>query len=191
MLNKKLLMVVMGSLALSACGKNNYNGTYTGYETSAASAAQTTNTGMQQGGYYPQQNMGGGTGIVTLTLKQDGDIVSGTYATQVSNSGYNTGYGNAGSSNGSGTFSASSQKSNSLDNVQLAITYGSVTGSAGSYSPYGNTGGTTCILSGNLQSSNDGKSLSGTLNMIGGGQQYSPYGSACSSKTLMLNRTTN
>lgn len=162
MLNKKLVMVALAAVALSACGKNDFNGTYTGYETASGT----------QSGY------GMGATPVTLNLKQNDEFVTGTYTAQSSM------YTGGQSQSVTGQFSASAQNSDKLDNVQLIVSqsgYGGYNGyPTGSGSGYYGSGQ---IYSGSLSASDDGRRLQGTLNMMGGS-----YGGMTTGKTLMLNR---
>jgi len=164
MLNKKLWMVAFAALAFTGCGKNDFNGTYTGYETQSAGSVGGT-----------VGNYGGYATPVTLQLKQEDDFVTGSYSAQSSYSG---------GQSMTGQFTASAKDADKLTNVQLVLSYSSGAGGYpnqgyGSYPNY-NTGGS--FYSGELSSQNDGRSLSGTLNMMGG---YSGQGG----KTLMLNRS--
>ena len=92
--------VVLGLAALtvvfSGCGKNDYNGTYEGYETPTATGTNQQMYGMNM--VQPD--------YATLTISQNGETVSGTYTTR---------------SGIQGNFMASAASSNRLDNVRLTL----------------------------------------------------------------------
>lgn len=147
MLNKKLMMVALAAVALSACGKNDFNGTYTGYETQSGSTG-----GMGMG--YPTP--------VTLNLKQNDEYVTGTYTSQAQFQG---------GQSMTGQFSASAKSSDKLDNVQLIMT-----ASGGQWNGGMPGNGMGSFFSGSLSSQDDGRRLTGTLNQMGGMQGGMTYG---------------
>jgi hypothetical protein len=160
------------SLGLTGCGKDNYEGTYTGLELPVASTTTPTPT---QGGYqypnqYPNQTSYGygqyGANQVSLTLTNNGDVVSGNYT--VTSTGMNSGYGNT-----SGTFRANSSNSGSLSDVYL------LKSAPGGYQQ--------CIYQGSLSSTNHGQTLTGTLSTAQVGVSGGQY-SYCPSISLNLTR---
>lgn len=150
--------LVMG---LSGCGKDNYQGTYTGYEIRSQGTTGTGTTGV---GYSQAR-------AVTLTLSNNGDVVTGTY--QVTNT--NTYSGNTGNTNlaqETYQFTASSEQSGQLTNVMLISTGGGY-----GYSQYSN-----CLMQGSLTSQNRGQVVNGTLSAATGAA------SNCGSLQLSLTR---
>ncbi|MBC7385171.1 MAG: hypothetical protein H7301_03285 [Cryobacterium sp.] len=161
--NALLGLTVLAAMSLSACGRSDYNGTYTGYQTSVAPAAGST-----QSNYPSYQSQSAG--VVQASLTSNGDSVTGTY--NLTSSGGNTGsYYQSASSGGSYQLQASSVNSNSLTNVMLIPTSQSYGG---------------CTLTGSLTSSNGGKSLSGTLNPLG--QTQNTGYSTCQAVQINLTR---
>jgi len=183
MLNmKKIVMVVTASilgLGLTGCGKDNYNGSYSGTEIKMPQS-QTGQTGQTQN-YYPQQNYYQQQSYrgVTAELSHDGEIVTGTYTiTQQANQ---YGYQQPGMTNTSGTgvtetyrFEANASGSDTLTAVRLIpMTSG--------------YGGSACVLEGSLAVVQDGRRLSGTLNPTqAGGQTY--YQTNCAPTQITLDR---
>jgi hypothetical protein len=169
--NQVLLAVAsLLAIGLSGCGKENYQGTYTGYDVASASTTAPTGTT----GYNPNTPpVNQAPRTVTLTLSNNGDLVSGTYtaaATNQFNGGYST-YNSGFSTGATYTFSASSSTSGQLTNVTMI--------------PSASTGGSSyssCALQGSLSSSDKGQSITGTL---------SPFGyanSGCTAITINLTR---
>lgn len=161
MLNtKKIVMVVTAAilgLGLSGCGKDNYNGSYSGTEIKLPQTAQTQ-TGQTQPSYYPQQNYYSQQSFraVTAELSHDGELVTGTYTITQQQNQY---YQQPGTTGTSGTgmqetyrFEANADSSDQLTAVRL------IPMSSG----YGMGGG--CVLEGTLAAVQDGRRLSGTLN---------------------------
>jgi hypothetical protein len=167
MLNaKKILMVVTASvlgLGLSGCGKDNYNGQYTGSEISIPQQGQQQQPlpnqplpNQPQTPYYPQgQYMGQQYRQVTVNLSHNGDIVTGDYTAT------NTGMGgmnypsqmpmNSGM-NETYRLEATARSANRLDEVRLI--------------PMNNMYGSNCILQGALDAVEDGARLQGTLSPV-------------------------
>jgi hypothetical protein len=94
-MNKLSLIALFGMIALSSCGRGNYNGKYSGTET-----ASVTNNIYQNVGYNSSQNP------ITIELTQSGDMVTGTY--------YKAGQAR-------GQFTARATTTDRLDQVQLFI----------------------------------------------------------------------
>ncbi len=166
--NKVLLAITAMTLSfgLTGCGKDNYQGTYTGYEV-LGQAQTTTTTGGTNPQYYPQA--GYGTNMVTLTLTDSGNVVSGTYS--VTSAYQTTGqYPQTGAAMTS-QFQASAENSGSLSNVSLL-----------KISQYG---GQPCLYTGSLSSSNHGQTINGTLNAAATSGQIGNY---CGTLTLSLTR---
>lgn len=175
--NRVLLAVAAVTLAmgLTGCGKDKYDGTYTGFEvrsvtTQGAQPTPTVGTGMSSAR------------AVTVTLANNGDAVTGTYQVTMSNgvgsmgyNGYNSyspyspyAMGNMSGAGESYQLTASSAQSGSLTNVMLVST--------GGYSMYSN-----CLMQGSLTSENHGQTLSGTLS--------SPSSAASNCGTIQLTLT--
>lgn len=181
MLNtKKIVMLVTASilgLGLSGCGKDNYNGSYSGTEIKMPqSATQTGQTQYPQQNYYQQQSYRG----VTAELSHDGEIVTGTYTVTQQANQY--GYQQPGMTNTSGTgtgvtetyrFEANASGSDQLTAVRLI--------------PMTSGYGGGCVLEGSLAAVQDGRRLSGTLNPTQtGGQTY--YQQNCAPTQITLDR---
>lgn len=163
------LAAVALSVGLTGCGKDNYQGTYQGFE--QLSSAQTAQTG-QNGQPIPQYNynyQNNQANMVTLTLTNNGDAVTGTYSvTQSYGNMYQTPM-NMG--NTTSQFTASSENSGSLSNVML----------------YRNVNGMACLYTGTLTSSNHGQTITGTLSSPSANQSGA-WGASCSQITLNLTR---
>jgi hypothetical protein len=171
MLKTKNVLLAIAALSLSfgltGCGKDNYQGTYTGTEIRAAATTGGTTT---NNNYYGQ-NMAR---AVTLTLSNSGDVVSGTY--QVTQSQM---YGGQTGQTGYGTqesyqFTGSSSSSGQITNVMLIST--------GGYSQY-----SQCFMQGSLSSSNHGQQITGTLTSATASSSGAQT-SQCGSLTLNLIR---
>lgn len=132
------------SLGLTGCGKDKYEGNYTGVEMRSMTQAGTTPTPTQQQTQARQ---------VTLTLTSNGDSVTGTYTpAPLYNGGMN------GSVNGSSEtyqLTANSSNSGQLTNVMI-------------FPAPGNTMNSGCVIQGTLASQDHGQTLSGTLSGTGG-----------------------
>lgn len=169
MLNQKkiLMAVAVAVLGLSSCGRDNYNGTYTGYQTaSAVTTTGTPQTGYPQTGYYSQN----GSGTVTASLSNNGDVVTGTYQVQPS------GYTSMGMGSQSYQVQANSAQSSQLSNVVLIPT-------TSMYSA------AQCgAFTGSLSSSNHGQILSGTLTPGGMPGMSGAQNSMCPPVTVSLTR---
>lgn len=179
--NRVLFTIATVALAmgLTGCGKDKYDGTYTGYQIRlpAASPSGTPTTNYNYGTTTPASP-------VTVTLANNGDSVTGTYQVTMSNgvgtsgyNGYNTGN-NTGYNNGaynageSYQFNASSASAGSLTNVMMiptTVAYGSLNSNCG-------------VLQGSLTSQNKGQTLSGTLSPLPGAA------SNCGALQLQLTR---
>lgn len=164
MLKTKKVMLAIAAITLAAglsgCGRDNYQGTYTGYEMKTAAAGTTG-----YGGSYANP-----TSMVTLTLSNNNDLATGTY--QVTPS-YGTGF-NTGTTTPQtpGQFQASTEQSGSLTNVQLMR--------------FDTFGGSACLYTGSLSSANKGQTINGTLSSpstVSGGQM-----NMCPSIQLSLTR---
>ncbi len=160
------------ALGLTGCGKDNYQGTYTGTEIRAAGTV---------GGTTTQQNYGYGQNMaraVTLTLSNNGDVVSGTYQVTQSSMYGGTQPGQPGQT-GYGTqesyqFTGSTASSGQITNVMLIST--------GGYSQY-----SMCFMQGSLSSSNHGQQITGTLTSATASSSGA-QNSQCGSLTLNLIR---
>ncbi len=179
---KKISMMVTASilgLALTGCGKDNYNGNYSGTEIKmpATQTGQTGQTGQPgQPGYYPtnnyynqQQSYRG----VTAELHHDGEIVTGTYNITPNQ------YGGVQSQTTSVQqetyrFEANANTANQLTGVRLIPM---------STSYYGGGG---CVLEGNLTAVQDGRRITGTLNPTNTGYQSTNY--LCGPTQITLDR---
>ena len=166
---KKVLMAIAAmslTLGLMGCGKDNYQGTYTGYEIRAQGT--TTGTTTPTSGYNTGYNSYNAARAVTLTLSNNGDVVSGTYQVTQPSYGGTTTTGTYGAAE-SYQFTGSSQTSGQISNIMLVST--------GGYSQYSN-----CFMQGTLSSQNHGQTLSGTLTAAASGA------SNCGSLQLSLTR---
>ncbi|MBS1962209.1 MAG: hypothetical protein JST04_08335 [Bdellovibrionales bacterium] len=166
---KKILMTVsVATLAvgLSGCGRDNYQGTYTGFEVPTASntTTGTTQNGGYNTGYYNMQPS-----QVSLTLSDNGNVVTGTYTTTSSYGGYQTQYNQYG--NQPSQFTASSENSGSLSNVSL-LRY---------------MNGQTCFYQGSLASSDHGRQITGSLSSAMSGTSGA-WAGVCPTITLNLTR---
>lgn len=161
----RIILAVLGALALSACGKDKFNGTYTGYETSQY----------------------GGASQATLTLKEDKGSVTGTYTVN-GQMGSQTGQFTA-SAQGSDTLTnvtlIMSSTTPAANNTATPYPqYGSNYGAM-----------SQGFFTGSLASANDGRQLSGTLSQQGMGMGYGQGyntgtpGVATAGKTLSLTRS--
>lgn len=162
--NKILIAVSLLALALTACGKDNYNGNYTGAEikTPVAVSGQTQQYGGQS--QYRQ---------VSADLSHNGQIVTGTYnivqpayaqsQTPMSTTNQET-Y----------RFEATANSADKLEGVRLIP-----------MSSYGSAGG--CVLEGSLQAIENGRRLTGTLNPPAANYQWG--GSMCMPTQVTLDRT--
>lgn len=163
--SKKVLMAIAAitlAAGLTGCGRDNYQGTYTGYEIRSQSSTTT-------GGTQPTMGYNAAR-AVTLTLSNNGDVVTGTYqVTQSQYGGYTGGTAMTGQAE-SYQFTASSDQSNQLSNVMLIST-------SGFYSTYSN-----CQMQGTLSSQNRGQVVSGTLTSAAGAA------SNCGSLQISLTR---
>jgi hypothetical protein len=161
---KKILIVTFAALGLTACGKDNYNGQYTGSEVKIPQSGQTGQTGGSQYG-YGYSMYGTQYSAVTANLSHNGDVVTGQYEAQNSMYGGGT-YNQYPSSTGTtGTgqmyrFEATAKQANRLEGVRLIP--------LNSYS-----GG--CILEGSLEAVDDGARITGTLNPANVGYQSGMY----------------
>lgn len=156
---KKILMAVaVAVLGLSSCGRENYNGTYTGYQM----AAQTTGTSS-----YYNYSMAGNS-AVTASLTSNGDSVTGTYQLTGGSSYYNT--------STSYQLTANSSQSGQLTAVTLIPTS----------NMYNNTG--CGFLTGTLTTSNKGQMITGTLTPSGAAAYSGAQSSMCPSVQISLTR---
>jgi hypothetical protein len=152
--NKVLLTIAAMTLTagLTGCGKDNYQGTYTGYELRLpATATGTGGTTVPQTGYTGYGYGAQQARAVTLTLTNSGDAVTGTYTVTTPAYGGTT---TAGIPAETYSFNGSSANSGSISNIMLFST----TGSYGGYSQY-----SMCIMQGTLSSQNHGQTITGTL----------------------------
>lgn len=178
--NKIALLVATAILGigLSSCGKDSYDGNYTGYEIEVNQAAnnqpQNQYPNQPQNQYpnqYPNYPQNGGYGnnqssVVEAKLNSSGETVTGTYTLAANTYQYNQNS----STPISYQLTANSTSSGSLSNVMLIPT--------GNGS---NMGMSSCVLTGSLSSSNSGKTITGTLSPLNAGY--------CKSKQITLNRT--
>jgi len=168
--------IILGFIAavtvLSGCGRNDYNGTYEGFETSAQQGA--TN-GQVYGVNMVQPEP------VTLSISQNGETVSGTYTAK--NSGVQ------------GTFMASANSSNRLDNVRLTLNQSNNVNNPNGFNNFGTTQGAYCpgLYTGTLNSEDDARRLQGVLTMYGTTTANVGMGfnSLCGGKKLDLSKTDN
>ncbi len=174
---KKKQNIILGFVAavavLSGCGRNDYNGTYEGYETS-------TQTGAANGQVYGMNTVQ--PDYVTLTLSQNGETVSGNYTAK--NSGVQ------------GTFMASANSANRLDNVRLTLSQTNNVSNPNGFNNFGINQGAYCpgLYTGTLTAADDARRLNGTLTMYGATTQANTgnyYNSLCSGKTLDLSKSNN
>ncbi len=164
----RIILAVVGALALSACGRDRFNGTYTGFETSQF----------------------GGASQATLVLKENDGAVTGTY-TVTGQGGTQTGQ-LTGSAQDSDTLnnvtlvmSATTPAANTGTNTGFPV-YGNNMGSMGQG-----------FFTGTLASANDGRQLNGTLNSQGMGMGMTQWGNTgmnpgmtnTMGKTLSLTRS--
>lgn len=176
MSTKTILKVVAASilgLALTGCGKDNYNGTYSGTEIKLPQTQTQTGQTSQYQNYYPQQGQQSYR-AVTAELKHDDEIVTGTYTITQPTSQY-------GGTTTTGTtaaetyrFEATAGTANSLTGVRL------IPMSSG----YNMGGG--CVLEGSLSAVQDGRRLTGTLNPAQTG--YQSYSTTCTPTQITLDR---
>lgn len=142
-----MLLVAASLVALSACGRGDFNGRYQGFETQTGS------------------NSFMGATQATMDLRQDGDLVTGTYT--ANRMGQSVTY----------QLNARAEKSDTLEGVQL-FQSNSGQGQWGQWGQWGGGMSTMCqVLGGNLSAPDDGRQISGTLAQAGG--QNTQY-SACS-----------
>lgn len=142
MLNQKMMLGAALLAVLSGCGKGDFNGRYQGYETQTGSAATM---------YY-------GANQASMDLRQDGDLVTGTYTAQRMQSYY------GGAQSVTYQLNARAEKSDTLEGVQL---FQSNSGQGGQYNPWGQWGGGSSmycqLLTGTLSAPDSGKQISGSL----------------------------
>lgn len=172
MSNRKVIgMAAAAMLTLfSACGKGDFNGTYTG--SISSSSVGTTGTANP----YAYYGGGGTVSMLTMDLAQNGDSVSGTF-----------------NANGiTGQITASARNANSLSDVQMV--FGSYNGSGGvnGYNvPMGTGVASNCmnnILGGSLNSEDHDRHLTGSLQSLGS-QGYNYYSMGmCTGLTVNLTR---
>jgi hypothetical protein len=184
MLNsKKILMVVAASvlgLSLSGCGKDNYNGQYTGSEITIPQQGQAQQQqqlpNQPPTPYYPQGNymMGQQYRQVTVNLSHNGDIVTGDYT--ATNTAMGANYPSQMPMNNGMTetyrLEATARNANRLDEVRLI--------------PMNNMYGSNCILQGALDAVEDGARLQGTLSPVNVTTQTGM--SYCAPKQVTLDR---
>jgi hypothetical protein len=185
---KKILMVVTASvlgLGLSGCGKDNYDGQYTGSEIQTPQEqpqAQPQQPGSQ---YYPQNynyNMQQPQyRQVTVNLSHNGDIVTGDYTAAANTMGAGmqypqTQYPMNGMMGGTETYrlEATAKEANRLDDVRLIPTSNNMYGSA-------------CVLQGSLAAVDDGARLQGTLSPVNVSTQTSTM-QLCLPRQVTLDR---
>ena len=168
-------LFVIGA-ALSGCGRNDYNGTFTGTVT-AGQGSSASNIYGNPNGYsnYNNYNAYSAADTATLKLTQNGQQVQGSYSTM----------------NGdTGTFYASATTSSQLSNIQLNLQqYNGNTTTGFNTMPTGTAtycGGT--YYSGNLTSTDSAREIDGTLNAAGGTNVQNPL---CGSKTFRLIKMNN
>jgi hypothetical protein len=166
-MNKLVLMGLTAAAVLSSCGRNDYNGTYSGTATNGANGATTNGIANNQFNNFATQD------TVTLTLNQNGEQVQGSYTS---------------ASGETGNFYANARSSNRLDSVQLNIQQYSgnnTTGNSGFQTmPTGY--GAFCagaFYTGSLNAPDDARQIEGTLNAAGGMVSNNPQ---CTSKTFRL-----
>lgn len=176
--NKLFCLGLLATAAFSSCGKP-FSGNYTGLSSNASTVA---NSGATNGTYsYSQYNtyaaQGTIQGQVSLSLSQNGDIVSGTYTDKTTNE--------------TGSFNAVSTSSNSLQNITLSLQMNSGS-TTNSYANMGATTASYCYSNsavnsyvGTLSSTDNGKQISGTLNATG----VNAANSMCANKSLQLYRS--
>ena len=152
MLNSKFLLLAATLVAMSGCGKH-FDGRYEGVEVQASGSYST----------YPS--------TAVMNLKQDGDLVTGDYTVQRMQQ-------MAGQTGGGVTYRITGRaKSDTLEGVQLTIAQ-NANSQYGQWGYWGGSGGCT-YLGGNLNSTGDGKQISGTIGQ-GGAQQQNQYNTMCS-----------
>ena len=182
----KILMTALAGLALSACGSNHFTGTYTGTQTATPSTptAATTGSGTTAGttSYSPYgYNQQPSAASITLTLTEQGDIVTGTLTAP----------------GAKGQLTASAASADSLSNIQVMMISDTPVANPTTAPGYNNAQTYMCAnyqLTGSLSSPNKGDSLTGTLTgtQMSTGSQYgynSSYGmgyNTCASSTLTL-----
>jgi hypothetical protein len=161
-----LLPLVVLGLGLSGCGKDNYNGTYTG--TAIRTTGQTGGNSQvptQSNVQYQQ---------VSANLQHNRDIVSGTFTLTMMQGGMwnqNQQWNQNNMMGGeSYRFEASARESDRLTDVRLMPMNG-----------YG------CMLTGTLESIQNGRRLRGTLSPTGG--QNGSWG--CGATEVTLDRPNN
>ncbi len=153
--NKKILVLITASmlgLALSGCGRDNYNGNYTGSETKIPQAGQAGQMGFPQMGMGQQSFRG-----VTAALSHNGEIVTGTYTISQGVQQQNQFPGSTPVAVTPETyrFEANARGSNELTAVRL------IPMTTGGF----NTGfGAGCALEGTLTAVENGRRITGTLN---------------------------
>jgi len=164
--NKVLMAIAAMTLAagLTGCGRENYQGTYTGYEQKLATTG-TTGTFTGSGGMNQPS-------LVTLTLTDSGNVATGSYTVSQSYqmSPFPT---NQGQQTQAGQFTASTENSGSLTNVQLMR--------------FEAMGGSACLYTGSLSSSNRGQTINGTLTSPSASQSGSNM-NMCPSIQISLTR---
>jgi hypothetical protein len=185
---KKILMVVTASvlgLGLSGCGKDNYNGQYTGSE---IQMPQQQPQQQQPGSQYYPQNYGMQQQQyrqLTVNLSHNGDIVTGDYTAAANTamgmgtqypSQYPTQYPQTGMLGAAETYrlEATAKDANRLDDVRLIPTSNNMYGSA-------------CVLQGSLTAVDDGARLQGTLSPVNVSTQTSSI-QLCLPRQVTLDR---
>lgn len=171
------LILAMGTLALSSCGKNDFNGRYTGYET------VTPNAQNSQLGYNSYMyGVGNQSYPVTLELREDDDQVRGSYRLH---------------DGSTGDFRASASGADKLNNIRLTITQMGTGQVQGGNMPQWNTlpsvSMSYCNLyTGELKASNNGRRIEGTLvsqtTQQGQSQFYTGFAAPCTNKQITLDR---
>lgn len=155
--SKKLMMVIAATvlgLGLTGCGRDNYDGAYSGSEIKMPQAQQQGQTGQQQ--YMPQMPMGGQYRGVTAELRHDGDIVTGTYNAAQQQYGQTIPGQTAGAAE-TYRFEANARSANKLEGVRLI--------------PMTSMMGAGCVLEGSLEAVENGRRLTGTLQPANMGYQ--------------------
>ncbi len=160
---KKMMMtlaVALLGLGLSACGRDSYNGAYSGTQIRMPQQQQQPG---QNGQQVPMPNPYMGTTTqysgVTADLRHDGDIVTGTYDTNPQQAGTQFQTGMAGQQE-TYRFEATARTANRLEGVRL-IPLNSMNSMMG--------GG--CVVEGTLEAIENGRRLTGTLNPSNMGYQ--------------------
>ena len=189
-MSKKVSLLALGfvTLAFSSCGRNDFNGRYTGFETTVANPA-TAQPQQQQPGTNPvntgwNNNAIWGVGAfganqsypVTLELREDNDQVRGNY--RLADGSF-------------GDFRASAAGADRLTNVRLTITQVGTGQVNGGGVPQFNVAPTYSmsfcnLYTGELRATNRGRRIEGTLNSQNTNNQV--FATPCFNKQISLDR---